>query len=271
MRSVADKNRASWDAFSDRYTARLHAAQELEKLARDPASAFHKTTWAMIREAFPDFHEKRVLVPSSGDNKAAFAFAMLGAKVTSADISQRQLENAEKAAAKLGIGGMRFVRADTMILEGIEDGAYDFVYTSNGVHVWIDDLGGMYRNIARVMKPGGKYALFEIHPYNRPFDDGARIIKPYDATGPFEKGGEVTFAWRLMDILGATLGAGLRLLRFEELCAEKSYTDPAWVPCEKQVRDGYTEYDHAEVDALYDWRTNPMAALPQFFSAVWEK
>ncbi len=271
MRNVADRNRASWDAYSDKYTARAHAAPELQKLARDPASAFHKTTWAMIREALPDFRAKRVLVPSSGDNKAAFAFAMLGAEVTSADISQRQLENAEKAAATLGIGGMRFVRADTMTLEGIEDGAYDFVYTSNGVHVWIDDLGGMYRNIARVMKPGGKYALFEIHPFNRPFDDDARIVKPYEATGPFERDGEVTFAWRLMDILGATLGAGLRLLRFEEMAAEKSYTDPAWVPCEKQVRDGYTEYDHAEVDALYDWRTNPMAALPQLFSAVWEK
>lgn len=269
--SVADKNRASWDAFSDKYAALVHAGPVLEKLARDPASAFHKTTWNMIRSAVPDFRERRVLVPSSGDNKAAFAFAMLGAEVTSADISARQLENAQKAAAKLGIDGIRFVRADTMKLEGIEDGAYDFVYTSNGVHVWIDDLTGMYQNIARVLKPGGKYALFEIHPFNRPFNDDARIVKPYDATGPFEKDGEVTFAWRLTDILGAILRAGLTLRRFEEMSAEKSYTDPAWVPCEKQVEDGCMEYDHSKVDELYDWRTNPMAALPQLFSALAEK
>jgi SAM-dependent methyltransferase len=271
MGSIADKNRASWDAYADKYAARLYASPELERLARDPASAFHRATWALIREAVPDLSGKRVLVPSSGDNMAVFAFALMGAHVTSADISQRQLENAEKAAWALGLRGIRFVRADTMKLEGIESGAYDLAYTSNGVHVWIDDLDGMYQNIARALKPGGKYALHEIHPFNRPFDDGARIIKPYDATGPFEKGSDVTFHWRLMDILGALLRAGLNLRRFEEMFAEKSYTDPAWVPCEKQVRDGYREYDHAEVDALYDWRRNPMAALPQWFSLLAEK
>ena len=271
MESVAGRNRASWDAYADEYAARSHTEPVLERLARDPASAFHRTTLALIREAVPDFTGKRVLVPSSGDNKAAFAFALMGAEVTSADISQRQLENAKKAAERIGLHDIRFVRTDTMTLEGIGDETFDLVYTSNGVHVWIDDLDGMYRNIVRVLKPGGKYALFELHPFNRPLDDDARIVKPYDAIGPMESGGEVNFHWRLMDILSAMLRAGLVLWRFEEMAAEKSYEDPFWVPFSEQVKEGYREYDRAEVDALYDWRTNPMAALPQWFFRACEE
>jgi glutamyl-tRNA reductase len=49
-------------------------------------------------QPFDSFDGLHVLVPSSGDNGAVFAFHMLGASVTSADISERQLENAKKLA-----------------------------------------------------------------------------------------------------------------------------------------------------------------------------
>lgn len=88
----------------------------------------------MLRSAFDSFKGLRVLVPSSGDNGAVFAFHMLGASVTSADISGRQLENAKKLADGEG-WNIEFVRADSMTLDGIPDGKFDLVYTSNGVHV----------------------------------------------------------------------------------------------------------------------------------------
>ena len=47
-----------------------------------------------MKKYIGNFTGKRILLPSSGDNHAAFAFALMGAKVTSADISERQLESA---------------------------------------------------------------------------------------------------------------------------------------------------------------------------------
>lgn len=64
---------------------------------------------------------------------------------------------------------IEFICDDTMKLTKISPNAYDFVYTSNGVHIWINDLESMYNNIYRVLKPTGTYIMFDIHPFMRPF------------------------------------------------------------------------------------------------------
>ncbi len=271
---VSAKNRASWNALSAGYSAREHADPVIRAIADHPARAFHHAAWELLRSVFPSFEGLRVCIPSSGDNHAAFALAQLGAQVTSCDISENQLANAERVARQYG-WDIAFRQADTMALEGVPSEAYDFVYTSNGVHVWINDLAAMYRNIARVLKPGGRYVLFEIHPFQRPFDgrlwEQPTVKKPYDCTGPFESEQDVTFGWRLQDILNALLDAGLSMRRLEELFAEKNYEDPDWIPCEQKLREPDRVYDRAEVDRMYDWRCNPMAALPLWFSVLAEK
>src|SRR5690606_36066970 len=112
-------------------------------IIQQPESAFHKTTFAMIRKAFPSLEGKRICVPSSGDNHAVFAFHLMGAKVTSCDISQRQLDNSAAIAREHG-WDIEFICDNTMELGKVRNGEYDFVYTSNGVHVWISDLAAMY-------------------------------------------------------------------------------------------------------------------------------
>jgi hypothetical protein len=46
----------------------------------------------------PELRGRKICVPPSGDNHAVFAFAMLGTQVTSCDISENQLANAERVA-----------------------------------------------------------------------------------------------------------------------------------------------------------------------------
>ena len=111
---------------------------------------------------------KKILLPSSGDNHAAFAFAVLGAKVTSSDISNRQLENAKLLSQKYQLD-IAFICDDTMTLRNIGNNEFDLVYTSNGTHVWINELDLMYKNIYRVLKPEGVSIMYDIHPFNRPF------------------------------------------------------------------------------------------------------
>ncbi len=262
---MSEMNRASWNRGAAAYSAKFHTDEILRRIAENPASTFHAVAWEMICKMLPDLRGKKICVPSSGDNHAVFAFAQLGARVTSCDISENQLANADHAAKKFG-WDIEFVRADTMGLSGVADGSYDFVYTSNGVHVWINDLAAMYRGIHRVLAPGGLYMLYEIHPFQRPFDDGARVVKPYDATGPFEGDSEITYHWRLMDIVNAMLDSGLAIRHVEEMPAQKDYEHPFWISLEDTLR-GVTA-TREEVDRMHDWRTNPMAALPNWLCAA---
>jgi SAM-dependent methyltransferase len=144
-----------------------------------------------------------------------------------------------------------------MKLEGIPDGEYDLVYTSNGVHVWINDLPSMYRNFNRVLKPDGRYIMFETHPFIRPFDDNGeeiKIIKDYDNTEGFH--------WRIMDLFNALTGQGFEVLRMEEFHAEIGAHDLWW----------YKTLGEAEEDGnkKFDISNNAWAALPQWigFSAI---
>ncbi len=120
--SIAD----DWNKGSDKYYQRIYSEGVLEQIKTDPLWAFPVGMREMLISAFPDFRGMRVLVASSGDNGAAFAFHLLGARVTSADIAERQLHNAKAIADAQG-WDMEFVQDDTMRLSHIEDGAYDLV------------------------------------------------------------------------------------------------------------------------------------------------
>ena len=267
---IVEKNQKNWNEHAKIWAKFNHSEAILRPILDDPSKAFNKTTWQLIQKYLPDLKGKNVCVPSSGDNHAVFAFARLGAHVTSCDISKNQLENAQKIAQREGFSDLiDFVCTDTMRLEGIKDEAYDFVYTSNGVHVWLNDLPSMYRNIYRVLKPGGVNILYEIHPFMRPFDSDMNVAKPYDATGPFEDESTVTFHWRVQDILNAVADSGIRLLHIEEMFDEKNYERPFWVKNDDIIRG--LKVDKEEVDRMYDWKQNPRMALPSWLCVVGKK
>ena len=75
----------------------------------------------------------------------------------------------------------------------------------------------MYKNISRILKPGGVYIMYELHPFQRPFGENMKVVKPYDSTGPFEDEATVNFAWRIQDIVNPILDAGISLMRGRSL------------------------------------------------------
>jgi SAM-dependent methyltransferase len=258
-----EKTKQHWNDWSDEYYKSVYADAILDTLQKDPSHAFPAETFAMIQRAFPDLTGKRVLVASSGDNVAVFGFHLLGAEVTSTDLSEKQLENAAKHAAARG-WDVQFVCTDSMTLAGIADRDYDLVYTSNGVHVWISDLACMYQSFHRVLKEGGYYIYFETHPFIRPFDDSGsdiKVIRPYEETGPF--GDPPTYAWRIQDFMRALLANGFELSDFTEFHPQPEDYDDWWYHSqEKKQKDNY---------AKFDWRKNPWAALPQWIGACARK
>ena len=255
-----DGIKAFWNENSDSEWYRsLRTEEKIHALQERPERAFHPAVYALIRKIFPDLTKAKVLLPSSGDNHAAFALSLLGAQVTSADISERQLENAAEIAARLRLN-IEFVCDDTMQLSHISNQAYDLVYTSNGTLSWINDLDSMNRNICRVLKKGGYFAMYDMHPFNRPFSGEAwqapHIIKSYQDVLP-------DLHWRIQDILNSQIRAGLTLCEMAELpAADASF----WFTFAELQQKG-----REELEGINDWKKIPMAALPAGLAVVSQK
>lgn len=264
------KNKTSWNLGAEKYSQKYHTDKVVQDIMEHPKSVFHHDTWSLIEKHIGSLEGKKICVPSSGDNHAVFAFAKMGAYVTSCDIAENQLIYAEKVADQYGLkGSIEFICQDTMTLDKLEAETYDMVFTSNGVHVWIDDLQGMYQSIYRIMKPSGIYLMHEIHPFQRPFDDNAEIVKSYDAVGPFDDGQEVTHHWRVMDIMNAISCSGLMLKQMEEMYCEIDYEEPFWMTLCEVLNGGSASKE--EVERMHDWTQNPIAALPNWLDIVAEK
>jgi SAM-dependent methyltransferase len=257
-----------WNKNSDsEWYASYRTDEVINGIIANPASVFHPTTFAMLSKYLGGFKGKKILVPSSGDNHAVFGFALLGADVTSTDISPRQIENAKTIAIKRG-WNIRFAVDNTMTLETIADSEYDLVFTSNGVFVWINDLPAMFGNIRRVLKDGGYYVFRDIHPFTRPFseDDPANlpnskiiVKKPYDQPDMSIEG-----HWRVSDLLNPLIESGLTVKQIKEMFPEFG---TYWF----ESTGGRKGMSEEQLQALYDWRKNPLAAIPAWLSVVAKK
>lgn len=232
--------------------------ERIEQIIRNPQSSFHPTTFRLIEKAMPNLSGKRILVPSSGDNHAVFSFALLGAKATSTDISERQLENASSIARKHN-WDIDFICDDSMTLSKIADDRYDFVYTSNGTYTWINNINLMHKNIFRVLKHSGVYIMYDIHPFTRPFQGypgNPIVIKSYEDTAPHNH-------WRIQDLINSMTDSGFRIIQLEEMFPiDASY----WFKYDDLIKK--TEEELVEIN---NWKHNPMAAIPAWISICVQK
>ncbi len=265
MTEMHEANRTYWDALAGDWQQLREEDGRWRRCHQEPALAFDGRALEMIREFAGDLSGKDVCVVGSGDNLAAFALAGMGAVVTSTDISGQQLSVARRRAIELGLG-IRFVRCDAADLAPLANEAFDLVVSSNGFFVWIADPGRVFSTVRRVLKPGGHYVFYDVHPFLRPWKDQRIPIemeKPYFETGPFvdvESGAPVyEFNWTLADLLNPLLEDGLVFRRLAE--------DPA--------RDSRFWEDHAYLPgtdaSLMDWRSNPRAGLPVWLTVAAQK
>lgn len=257
---IIDRVKEYWNETSDSDWYRsLRTDERIKHLIEKPESAFHPVVYELISRYLPNMKGKRILLPSSGDNHAAFALAMMGANVTSADISERQLENATAIAEQLGLD-IEFICDDTMKLANIGDQAYDMVYTSNGTLSWISDLDGMYSNIYRVLKEGGYALMYDMHPFNRPFSGEAwkepHVVKSYQDVFP-------DLHWRIQDIINSQIKAGLGICELAELPAIDA---SVWF-----TYDELQTKTPEELEGINDWKKNPLAALPAWLTLISKK
>ena len=264
MTDKHEANRRYWDADAHNWEELRERDGLWRRCPEHPDTAFEGGALETILSSTGELADRDVCIIGSGDNYAAFALAGLGARVTSTDISEEQLTVAARRAASLGLE-IDFVRADAADLHGLPDRGFDLVCSTNGFFVWIADLGRVFSEVHRVLRPGGFYVFYDIHPFQRPWQDQVRplqMAKPYWETGPYESDGDAQsfeFNWTLADLLNPLTRAGLSLSKIVESTAGDS-----------RFWEGYS-YQPGGNASLLDWKVNPRAGLPVWLTVAAQK
>jgi ubiquinone/menaquinone biosynthesis C-methylase UbiE len=186
-----EANRRQWNAASGWWQRRTDERGVWKKCHQDPSLVLTPTELSFLKNV----HGKSACVLGSGDNEVVFALAGMGANVASVDISEKQLERAEKRAEILGLA-VNFLRADISDLAELEENRFDYVYTGGHISVWLSDIRKYYSEAVRILKPDGLFIVNDYHPFRRIWKDGSKqfvIDQPYFSRGPFEYQSEKGF------------------------------------------------------------------------------
>jgi SAM-dependent methyltransferase len=153
------------------------------------------------------------------------------AVVTGVDFSPMAIAKARQLASEVGLAAT-FLEADVCNLPENLGGQFDIVLTYCGTFIWLGDLAGWARGIARSLAPGGFFYLADFHPQFLVMEvpTGETILRPrfeYFGNGrpirsvssgtyavpdaPTEN--NVTYEWQhtTADLVCALADAGLRL------------------------------------------------------------
>lgn len=221
-RTFSDNERA-WDLRTPYHVA--SAFYDVERWKRGGSSLTPlETAWL----GDPSGHSVLHLQCHFGQDTLSIARA--GATVTGVDLSGESIRAASALASEVGIAA-RFIKSNVVDLR-LEE-RFEVVFTSWGVLGWLPSLEPWARTVAAHLAPGGRFLLFEFHPYVWMSQSGPdlAIRYPYFNRGPITEETSGTYADRdapirtvehgynhsLADILGALLRAGLTLTRVEEL------------------------------------------------------
>ena len=115
MNRMHEANRKGWDAASPHWQAMIEERVDWRKCPTDPTISLSRQELGHLG----DVSGKDVVVLGSGDNLVVFALAGMGARVTSIDISQKQLDTAAERATELGLDALLALEQGLTRDEGI--------------------------------------------------------------------------------------------------------------------------------------------------------
>ena len=131
---------------------------------------------------------KKVLELGAGAAAGARWLDGQGAEVVALDLSAGMLRHAGEAAERSGVR-VPLVQADALALP-FGTSVFDVVCTAFGAVPFVADSGAVMRELARVLKPGGKWVFSLTHPMrwiflDEPGEDGLLAVHPYFDRRPY--------------------------------------------------------------------------------------
>jgi SAM-dependent methyltransferase len=171
---------------------------------------------------------RRVLEVGCGAAPCARWLRAEGANVVASDLSFGQLAYAVAASARTGID-VPYVQADVGRLP-FADGSFDLACSAFGAIPFVVDSGAAMREVARVLRPGGRWVFSVTHPFRWVFPDdpgpaGLAAVQSYFDRSPYverDETGQLSYLEQhrtLGDRLAEITAAGFSLTALVE---------PAW-------------------------------------------
>lgn len=169
-----------------------------------------------------DVTGRRVLEVGAGAAQGSRWLVAQGAEVVATDVSAGMLS---AGRAMDGRHGLRtsMVQADARALP-LADASFDLAFTAFGALPFVPDPAAVHREVARVLRPGGRWVASVTHPVRWAFPDdpvGLTAVRSYFDRTPYVEtvDGRVVYAEyhrTVGDHVADLVAAGLRLERVVE-------------------------------------------------------
>ena len=147
-----------------------------------PEYALPKTARGVRRRLDPRGHlaglrlaGASVLVLAGGGGLHGVMFAKLGANTTVLDISNRQIATVRRLARRHRVS-VRCMQGDMGDLSRFPPASFDVVWHLHSL-VYVPNAGRVFREVGRVLAPGGLYRMTTMHPTT------LRLFNSYDGRG----------------------------------------------------------------------------------------
>ncbi len=206
-------NQAAWDELAA--TGHFLTRPAEDRLFEDPLRCVDGPGW--LGESIGGW---RVLCLAAGGGRQGPLYAAAGGRVTVVDISAAmlQLDRQVAAARKLDI---ETIQTPMDQLPMLSDGAFDLVIHPVST-CYVPELAGVYREVARVLRPGGLYISQHKQPASlqtelKPDGSGYCLREPYyrrsplpvfDGKSPLREAGAREYIHRWEELIGLMCRAG---------------------------------------------------------------
>ena len=116
-----------------------------------------------------DVAGRRVLEVGAGAAQCSRWLAARGAAVVATDVSAGMLAQARRLSARTG-AVVPLIQADARALP-FADATFDVAFTAYGAIPFVADAERIHREVARVLRPGGRWVFATTHPMRWAFPD----------------------------------------------------------------------------------------------------